>query len=464
MRIFLNMRDSISTCIADIKQSEILSVAKWVAGVGGLGGLMSNVIYTTFISLQQQSNHISNLREVISSGFNCTLTFKYNHRGHLIKTPVICNAESQLEADAIAQEVYATAEQYPTLPEFDYQIVAMLFMVLSSLGLMISAYKIKQNRKSHYQFSQLQQQAESKAADNLASITTLAQTAEEKFDLKSMEKIQILSTPFFLCPISKKTMRLPVIASDGYTYNATSIIEHINNNGTSPRTGEQLNRHLIHNRVVSQAMDLFASNNIDTEQFTLMLTQNTAKPSLIILLLKRTAESTIFAIKQSAFHAIPLIVILAGVFLMKNKINSDAIFYRVIGIGFVALLKFLTMIVSKLHEDQSTLRHNELNNETSAASLAHLDEKMVFNFLNCPISHTPEGDFIVLQTDGWSYGQKNLRQWLARRSIAPLSNKPVDSAALMRPNRWMHSILNSSNPLDEFKPADKAESDNSAHP
>lgn len=41
----------------------------------------------------------------------------------------------------------------------------------------------------------------------------------------------------FLCPITYDIMQDPVIASDGYTYERSAIMNWIKNNNTSPMTG-----------------------------------------------------------------------------------------------------------------------------------------------------------------------------------------------------------------------------------
>lgn len=43
-----------------------------------------------------------------------------------------------------------------------------------------------------------------------------------------------------MCPISKKPMRNPATASDGYTYEATSIKQAVNESLISPKTGKTM--------------------------------------------------------------------------------------------------------------------------------------------------------------------------------------------------------------------------------
>ena len=68
--------------------------------------------------------------------------------------------------------------------------------------------------------------------------------------------------PEFLCPISKKLMRDPVIASDGHTYERANIEAYLKQNNKSPVTGEPMQHsYVVPNISLKQRIDEFIRQN-----------------------------------------------------------------------------------------------------------------------------------------------------------------------------------------------------------
>ena len=83
------------------------------------------------------------------------------------------------------------------------------------------------------------------------SLGSNARTANDAVDVDTASRIRRWSEPCsdFICPITKDVMVDPVVASDGYTYERTAIVQVMKSrSGLSPLTGEVLDGHLFANR------------------------------------------------------------------------------------------------------------------------------------------------------------------------------------------------------------------------
>ena len=77
---------------------------------------------------------------------------------------------------------------------------------------------------------------------------------------------------YFYCPLSKELYNEPVIASDGFTYEKTIIVEWLQKNKTSPLTRENITKELITNMIIKQQIAELLSTNpeLKLEQFKLL--------------------------------------------------------------------------------------------------------------------------------------------------------------------------------------------------
>ena len=70
--------------------------------------------------------------------------------------------------------------------------------------------------------------------------------------------------PEFICPITYKTMRTPVVASDGFSYEYNDILKWMEISNSSPITREMLQRGvLIHNRSLQNIIITWATSHAE---------------------------------------------------------------------------------------------------------------------------------------------------------------------------------------------------------
>lgn len=69
---------------------------------------------------------------------------------------------------------------------------------------------------------------------------------------------------YLKCPLTLDIFRIPVIASDGYTYEKDAIIKHLKYKKTSPMTRQLINENLIPNRTILDAVDEY--NQLDPKK------------------------------------------------------------------------------------------------------------------------------------------------------------------------------------------------------
>jgi hypothetical protein len=77
----------------------------------------------------------------------------------------------------------------------------------------------------------------------------------DKFD-------EILRSYYVKCPISKKTMKDPVVAEDGYSYDRSNIEKWFKKNSTTPNTDSPINKTLIPNIALRNLIEHFNEKSI----------------------------------------------------------------------------------------------------------------------------------------------------------------------------------------------------------
>ncbi|XP_056174245.1 U-box domain-containing protein 33-like [Syzygium oleosum] len=94
----------------------------------------------------------------------------------------------------------------------------------------------------------------------LEQIPTLCERASSSDRSPGEEHTQPPS--YFLCPIKHEIMEDPLVAADGYTYEAEAIREWLNGHNTSPMTNLRLeNLNLVSNRIVRSAIREWLQSN-----------------------------------------------------------------------------------------------------------------------------------------------------------------------------------------------------------
>lgn len=80
-----------------------------------------------------------------------------------------------------------------------------------------------------------------------------------KMALQKVKEYELIlqKNEIFECPITLEFMTDPVVASDGYTYERSNIVELIENGGKSPMTREKLKGHVYPNRFYKSILEAF---------------------------------------------------------------------------------------------------------------------------------------------------------------------------------------------------------------
>ena len=87
-------------------------------------------------------------------------------------------------------------------------------------------------------------------------------TSSKKLKKRRLDISSNISSPpdYFICPITLEIMKDPVIAQDGYSYERDAIEEWIEKKGTSPMTNLPIEKLLISNRQLKEAIESYNLN------------------------------------------------------------------------------------------------------------------------------------------------------------------------------------------------------------
>lgn len=191
---------------------------------------------------------------------------------------------------------------------------------------------------------------------------------------------KIMTVSALLCPITLATMKDPVLAPDGYTYERSSIKQWLQKHGTSPQTRQRMNKKdLVPNRALYELLQQHnappsasTSNQADDAQMShVSLSPKTCSDELYQLILsttKATLHVNTHNEKQSIIHIdtpnfsktvasshICCVIDISGSMGAEAATKDEQGYENKTGLSILDIVKFATLVISKSLEYRDKL-------------------------------------------------------------------------------------------------------------